>query len=52
MNEKVCTSIIVCFASAILSLVRLCFLPTFANVFKNNVISSVIHVIVCLFKTE
>ena len=29
-----------------------CFLPLFANVIKNNITSSVIHIIVCLLKTE
>ena len=38
--------------SAILSLGRHCFLPLFVNVIKNNITSSVIHIIVCLFKTE
>ena len=31
---------------------RLCFLPLFANVIKNNITSSVIYIIVCLSKTE
>ena len=40
------------FASAILSLGKHGFLPLFANVFKNNITSSVRHIIVCLLKTE
>ena len=40
------------FASAILSLGKYCFLPSSANVFKNNITSSVRHIIVCLLKTE
>ena len=39
-------------ASAILSLGKHCFLPLFANVNKNNIISLVMHIIVCLLKTE
>ena len=58
MNERVHTSItklyekcFVRFASAILSLSKHCFLPSFANVFKNNITSSVRHIIVSLLKT-
>ena len=39
-------------ALTILSLGRLCFLPLFANVIKNNITSLVIYIIVCLPKTE
>ena len=55
MNESVHISIkviCICFASTNLSLGRLCFLPLFTNVIKNNIISSVIHIIVCLLKTK
>ena len=31
---------------------RHCFLPLFANVIKNNITSSIIHIIVCMSKTE
>ena len=40
------------FASAILSLGKHCFLPLIANEIKNNIISSIMHIIVCLPKTE
>ena len=35
-----------------LSLGRLCLLSLFVNVIKNNIISSVMQIIVCLPKTE
>ena len=38
--------------SAILSLGKHCFLPLIANVIKNNITRSVIHICVCLVKTE
>ena len=31
---------------------KLCSRPLFANVIKNNITSSVIHIIVCLLKTK
>ena len=39
-------------ASAILLLGKHGFLPLFANVFKNNITSSVRHIIVCMLKIE
>ena len=39
-------------ASAILSLGRHCFLPLIANVIKNNIISSIMNIVVCLPKTK
>ena len=39
-------------ASAILLLGRHCSYPLFVNVIKNNITSLVIHIIVCLLKTE
>ena len=52
MNERVRTSIKVCFTSAIRSLGKHYFLPSFANGIKNDKMSSEIHIIVCLRKTE
>ena len=39
-------------AEAKLSLVDIVFCPLFVNVIKNNITSLVIHIIVCLLKTE
>ena len=52
MNERVLTSIKVCFASTIRSLGKHYVLPSFANGIKNDKMSSEIHIIVCLLKTE
>ena len=38
--------------SVILSLGRHCSRPLFSNVFKNNITSSIMHISVCLLKTE
>ena len=52
MNERVRTNIKIRFTSTTRSLGKHYFLPSFANGIKNDKMSSEIHIIVCLLKTE